>query len=52
MTAVALLPVGAGHDIRALDATAADWRVAFRTDPCLPLKTSFIAIDDHMAGAG
>ncbi len=48
-TAVAVLPV-AETDIRTTVARARDWRVLFRTEPCLPLKTIAAAIEGHMAG--
>jgi cytochrome c2 len=33
-----------------VSANAADWRVFFRTHPCMPLKPRFRAIEGHMAG--
>lgn len=50
LTAVALLPIDAGDNIRMVSTAAADWRVVFRTEPCLPLKAMFNAIEGHMAG--
>ena len=50
VTAVALLPVAGSQDIRSVVARAGDWRVVFRTEPCLPLKSVAAALEGHMAG--
>ncbi|QVL50322.1 MAG: PQQ-dependent sugar dehydrogenase [Thiocapsa sp.] len=50
-TVVAQLPLG--REIKLIDqvdANAEDWRIVFRTRPCLPLKKPFRAIEGHMAG--
>lgn len=31
-------------------ANAEDWRILFRTDPCLPLKKEYRVLEGHMAG--
>lgn len=50
-TAVAVLELDDGvDDIRAVVAAQDDWEVVFRTNPCLPLKTEYAAIEGHMAG--
>jgi cytochrome c2 len=33
-----------------ISAEASDWRIVFRSQPCLPLKDSFQAMEGHMAG--
>lgn len=50
-TAVAVLefPLGT-QSISEISATAEDWNVVFRTEPCLPLKSESAAIEGHMAG--
>lgn len=50
-TVLALLDLGA--DVRSIDQVTAspeDWKVLFRTEPCLPLKDRYRAIEGHMAG--
>ena len=40
-------------DVTSIDqvqATTDDWQILFRTDPCLPLKERFLAVEGHMAG--
>lgn len=33
-----------------VEATSSDWIVLFRTQPCLPLKKRYLAVEGHMAG--
>ncbi|MFT6305100.1 MAG: cytochrome c2 [Halioglobus sp.] len=49
--AIAVLdyPLGT-KSIADVSATADDWEVVFRSQPCLPLKTASAAIEGHMAG--
>jgi cytochrome c2 len=51
-TAVALLDISDALDLplAALRADPEDWTILFRTEPCLPLKEQFRAIEGHMAG--
>ncbi len=42
-------PAGA-TSIDEIEAAAADWRVLFRTRPCLELKMRHLALEGHMAG--
>lgn len=50
-TTVAHLPVSTPvADLTALQADAADWQVAYRTQPCLKVKKTNRAIEGHMAG--
>lgn len=37
-------------DIDQVSATADDWSVLFRTEPCLPFKQQHLALEGHMAG--
>lgn len=48
---LARLPIAAGvTNIDQVRAAPQDWQVFFRTEPCLPLKSRFDAIEGHMAG--
>lgn len=47
---LARLDVAPGTPIGEIAAEPGDWRVLFRTAPCLPLKTQWRAIEGHMAG--
>jgi cytochrome c2 len=38
------------NSILEVAATMDDWRIVYRTHPCLPLKARFRAIEGHMAG--
>ena len=50
-TTVAHLPLAAPvADLAALQAAAADWQIAYRTQPCLKVKRTGRAIEGHMAG--
>ena len=50
-TAVAVLDIPLSVTSPAqVKASAEDWEVVFRTQPCLPLKTISAAIEGHMAG--
>lgn len=50
-TAVAILPIDASVEkIEDVEAGADDWRVIFRTQPCLPPKKVYRAIEGHTAG--
>lgn len=44
-----VLPTGI-NSIREIKAIAEDWRVVYRTQPCLKLKSTRRAIEGHMAG--
>lgn len=49
----ALAALDLGSEVQSVDqvsASAEDWRVLFRTEPCLPLKDRYRAIEGHMAG--
>jgi cytochrome c2 len=49
--AVARLPLAEGTvSLRGLRAAPGDWTVIARTEPCLPLKTAFRALEGHMSG--
>ena len=49
--ALARLPVPADTtSLRELRATDSDWTVITHTDPCLPLKKTFRALEGHMSG--
>jgi cytochrome c2 len=43
------LPKGV-QSIDEVKAGPGDWRVVLRTEPCLPLKRRFVALEGHMAG--
>lgn len=43
------LPEGTS-DIDTVSATAEDWEVFFRTEPCMPFKEEHLAMEGHMAG--
>lgn len=50
-TAVAILPIDPSVDnIEDVEAQADDWKVIFRTQPCLPPKKEYRAIEGHTAG--
>ena len=50
-TAVAILDIPLTvSSVTQVEASAEDWEVVFRTQPCLPLKTVSAAIEGHMAG--
>ncbi len=50
-TAIARLELPPGFDsVLDVDASAADWTVVYRTQPCLPLKKQWRALEGHMAG--
>jgi hypothetical protein len=50
-TAVAILDLDlATSSIMEVSARPEDWKVVFRTEPCLPLKRQWRAIEGHMAG--
>jgi cytochrome c2 len=50
-TAVATLALPAGlSSLDAFTASPSDWRVIFRTHPCLELKSSYRALEGHAAG--
>jgi cytochrome c2 len=51
VTAIAILPLAPGVKSAAQIRAAKDtWDVIFRTQPCLPLKKEWRAIEGHMAG--
>ncbi len=41
---------GISDDVAGFKASANDWRVVFETEPCLPPKDEWRAIEGHMAG--
>jgi cytochrome c2 len=50
-TAIAILDLPLEQlDVFSVYASATDWRVIFRTQPCLPLKETSRALEGHMAG--
>lgn len=49
-TALALLPLGADELGSLAGVTAEQWRVVYRSSPCLPLKETANALEGHMAG--
>jgi len=50
-TAIARLSLPFQYDsIRELKAARSDWQISYRTQPCLPLKYVWRAIEGHMAG--
>ena len=52
VTTVAQLNLPAAfQSVLELSASEADWRIVYRTQPCLPLKAQFRAIEGHMAGS-
>lgn len=47
---LARLPLPAGvSDVDQISASADDWDILFRTEPCLGFKTSHLAMEGHMA---
>lgn len=48
---LARLPIAASAtDIDDITATADDWEILFRTDPCMEFKREHLAMEGHMAG--
>ena len=47
---VAVLPVEPSAAAEEIVVGAEDWDIVFRTDPCLPLKKEYRAIEGHVAG--
>lgn len=50
-TTIARLPLSQADDSSAeIEASRRSWEIVYRTQPCLPLKREFRALEGHMAG--